>query len=145
MPARSSLLRAGLAVLALVQGAIAVWALLAPRSFHEEFPGPGSPWVAPLGPYDEHLVRDVGALSLALTVVLVAALVWLERRLVIVAAAAYLAWELPHLAFHLTADDALTTGARVLSEAAQVLAVAIAVAVLVGALRTRAPGRGYSS
>src|SRR5690606_1576891 len=98
MPARSSLLRAGLAVLALVQGAIAVWALLAPRSFHEEFPGPGSPWVAPLGPYDEHLVRDVGALSLALTVVLVAALVWLERRLVIVAAAAYLAWELSHLA-----------------------------------------------
>jgi hypothetical protein len=142
MPPRSSLLRAGLAVLAIVQGTIAVWALVAPRSFHSEFPGPGSPWVAPLGPYDEHLVRDAGALSLALTLVLVAALVWLERRLVIVAAAAYLAWELPHLAFHLTADDALTTSARVLSEAGQVLATLVAIAVLAGAVRWRAPERG---
>jgi len=142
MPPRSSLLRAGLAVLAIVQGTIAVWALIAPRSFHAEFPGPGSPWVSPLGPYDEHLVRDVGALSLALAVVLVAAIVWLERRLVIVAAAAYLAWMLPHLAFHLTADDALTTSARIISEAGQVLATAIAAAVLVAALRRRADEGG---
>src|SRR3954452_892233 len=108
--------RAALGVLILSQGALALWALLAPRAFYDDFPGAGRSWVSPLGPYDEHLVRDVGALSLALPVVLVAALVSLDRRLVLVAGLAYLAWSVPHLVFHLTADDVLSTGDRIASE-----------------------------
>jgi hypothetical protein len=129
------LVRAGLAVLALVQGALAVWALLAPRAFYDDFPGGGRSWVSPLGPYDEHLVRDVGALSLALTVVLVAALVAPDRRLVLVAGLAYLAWAVPHLVFHLTADDVLSAGDRVASEAGQLLTTLIAAALVLDALR----------
>jgi hypothetical protein len=34
-----------------------------------------------LGPYNEHLVRDVGALNLALGVLLASAAILLERRL----------------------------------------------------------------
>lgn len=131
------LVRAGLALLALVQGALAVWALLAPRAFYDDFPGGGRAWVSPLGPYDEHLVRDVGALSLALTVVLVAALVSLDRRLVLVAGLAYLAWSVPHLAFHLTADDVLPAGDRVAGEAGQLLTTLIAAALALDALRAR--------
>ena len=34
--------------------------------FYDDFPGLGRSWVAADGPYNEHLVRDVGALNLAL-------------------------------------------------------------------------------
>jgi hypothetical protein len=55
--------RTGLAVLCVSQAWLAVWALLAPRSFYDDFAGGGRAWVSLLGPYDEHLVRDVGALA----------------------------------------------------------------------------------
>ncbi len=127
--------RAALAVLILSQGTLALWALLAPRAFFDDFPGGGRSWVSPLGPYDEHLVRDVGALSLALTVVLVAAAVWPERRLRLVAALAYVAWSVPHLIFHLTADGALATGDRIASETGEVLVVLVALALAADAVR----------
>ncbi|RTL69410.1 MAG: hypothetical protein EKK42_04560 [Pseudonocardiaceae bacterium] len=75
-------LRVGLLVLAATQAFVGLWALPAPRSFYDDFPAPGRSWVSALPPYNEHLVRDVGALSLALTVLLVAAAIWLDRRLV---------------------------------------------------------------
>jgi hypothetical protein len=127
--------RAALAVLVLSQGSLALWALLAPRSFYDDFPGGGSSWVSPLGPYDEHLVRDIGALSLALTVVLLAAAIWPQQRLRLVAGLAYLAWSVPHLIFHLTADGVLSTGDRIASEAGEVLVSAIALALVVDAVR----------
>ena len=45
---------------------------VAPKSFYEDFPGAGRVWVAVDGPYNEHLVRDVGSLNLALAFVAVA-------------------------------------------------------------------------
>jgi hypothetical protein len=132
---RTTLVRAGLGILAFVQGVLAVWALVAPRSFYDGFPGAGRSWVSPLGPYDEHLVRDVGALSLALTVVLVVAFVWPDRRLVLVAGLAYVAWSVPHVAFHLTADDVLPAGDRIASEAGELVSVLIAAALVWAAVR----------
>jgi hypothetical protein len=61
---------------------IGLWAGFAPRGFYENFPGAGRSWVAPDGPFNEHLVRDVGVLNLALAVVTIAAAVWLTRPLV---------------------------------------------------------------
>ena len=52
------------------------------------------------GPFNEHLVRDVGALNLALLVVLVAAAWRLGRELVTVAALAAIVWGAPHLLYH---------------------------------------------
>src|SRR3954454_20080792 len=74
------LMRAGLAILSFVPAWIGIWATVAPRSFYDDFPG-WSSWVSPLGPYDEHLVRDVGAFQLGLLVVGLFALITLERRL----------------------------------------------------------------
>ena len=51
-------------------------------------------------PYSEHLFRDFGGASLGIAVVLIAAVIWLERRLVVVSLIAYLAFSAPHLAFH---------------------------------------------
>ena len=67
--------RAGLIFLAVTQVVIGIWALLAPRSFYDGFPASGHAWVLLLPPYNQHRLRDVGGLSLALTVLLVAAAV----------------------------------------------------------------------
>ena len=65
---RRVLAGASLGVLALSQAVVGLWALLVPRPFFEAFPAAGHAWVALLPPYNEHLVRDVGALSCALAV-----------------------------------------------------------------------------
>ena len=41
------------------------WASLAPRSFYDSFPGLNRMWVGGDGPYNEHLVRDIGGLGLS--------------------------------------------------------------------------------
>ncbi len=77
------------------------WAAGFPRSFYDDYPGFGRVWVAADGPYNEHLVRDVGALYLALAVAGVLALVWRERRVTMLVAAAWTVFSAPHLAYHL--------------------------------------------
>lgn len=92
--------RIALAYLAIFSLQIGLWALLAPRSFFDDFPGFGRAWVRVDGPYNEHLVRDVGALNLAMVALLVAAAYTLSRQLVITAAVASLVWGVPHLLYH---------------------------------------------
>jgi hypothetical protein len=53
-----------------------------------------------LGPYNEHLVRDYGAMNLAMGVLLVSAAISLEKRLSQVALLTYLAFAVPHFVFH---------------------------------------------
>src|SRR5215207_10340080 len=88
----------GLGAVQLVDG---VWALLAPRSFYDDFPAGRGGWVSALPAFNEHLLRDVGSLSLATGVVLVWAGIVLERRLTMVALVSWLVWATPHLVFHL--------------------------------------------
>jgi hypothetical protein len=97
-----------LVILASASLAVGLWALPFPRSFYDDFPLPGRHWISALGPYNEHLVRDVGALNLALGVLLVLAAVLLERRLVQVSLVAYLACAVPHFVFHLTKGHAFS-------------------------------------
>ena len=58
--------RITLAVLAVQGLVLGCWAAFAPRSLYDDFPGFGHHWVVVDGPYNEHLVRDVGSLFLAL-------------------------------------------------------------------------------
>lgn len=94
-------LRGGLLFVAAIPLAGGLWALLLPRVFYENFPLPGRQWVSTLGPYNEHLIRDYGALNLALAVLLVSAAIYLERRLVRVALVTWLVFATPHFVFHL--------------------------------------------
>lgn len=97
---RRAVARIGLGYLSLVALVLGVWAGVAPRSFFDSFPGFGMAWVSVDGPYNEHLLRDVGSLNLALAVVLIAAFVTLSEQLVYVAAGASLAWNVPHVLYH---------------------------------------------
>ena len=130
-------LRAGLGLLAVASAVVGAWALAAPRSFYDDFPGGGSSWVSAAGPYNEHLIRDVGGLNLTLALLLVVAAVLLERRLVIVALAAYLVNVVPHFIFHVTHMD-VSTGDQVGQTVSLALAVLLPLALLPLAARARA-------
>ena len=100
-PAGRNGIRIGLLFLAATSISSGLWAYFAPRSFYEDFPLPGWEWVSTLSPYNEHLVSDYGAMNLAMGVLLVAAVVFLERRLLLVSLTAWLAYAVPHFVFHL--------------------------------------------
>ncbi|HET7480743.1 MAG TPA: hypothetical protein VFJ72_14655 [Rubrobacteraceae bacterium] len=98
---RRGWLRAGLLILAATVLQAGFWALLFPRAFYDDFPFSGWDWVSTLGAYNGHLVRDYGAMNLAMCFLLVAA-IFLERRLSQVALGTLLVFAVPHFAFHLT-------------------------------------------
>jgi len=101
MPTRhATAIRVALGMVGAIQVVDGAYALLAPRSFYEDFPL-GRGWVEALPDYSEHLVRDVGGLFLATGAFLLAAAWTLERRLVIVAAASFLLFSVPHSLYHL--------------------------------------------
>jgi hypothetical protein len=127
----SPLLRPGLALLAAVEIVLGLWTLVFPASFYADVPT-----VDLTPPFSEHLFRDFGGATLGLAVVLTAAAVWTERRLVVVALLAYLAFSAPHLVFHLGHLDG--AGAAAATALVVVLAgsVVLPLALLVVALRT---------
>lgn len=99
-------------VLAIYGVALAVtgaWAAAFPRSFYDDFPGFGRVWVAVDGPFNEHLVRDIGSLNLALATLLAIAAIRATRLLVTVAAGVTLVNAVPHLTYHLTNLDVYNT------------------------------------
>jgi hypothetical protein len=122
---RLGLARAGLVVVAAFQAEIGVWGSIAPHSLYASYPGGGHHWISAMGPYDEHLVRDFAATELGMAVLLVCAAIWFERRLVLVAGAAFLAATIPHFAYHLTTTGMLPSSDDVLSLGGFVVEMAI--------------------
>lgn len=124
-----------LGLLAAVQVTDGLYALFAPRSFYEDFPV-GRGWVEALPAYSEHLVRDVGSLFLATAVVLIAAAVYLERRLVIVALSSFLVFSIPHLIYHVLNLEGFSTGDAIGETVTLALTVIAPAALLVVMLRS---------
>jgi hypothetical protein len=84
------------------------WAAVAPHSFYTSFPLPGRHWVSMAGSYDEHLVRDVGALYLSLLVVTVWAIARATNEAFRVTGGAWTVFSVPHLLFHATHLDGMS-------------------------------------
>jgi hypothetical protein len=103
--------RALLAVLALSAALVGGWATVAARSFYDSFPGAGRHWVAMDGPYNEHLVRDVGGLYLALLVVSLWALC--QPQLGRLAGISWLVFSVPHLIYHASHLDMFGTADKI--------------------------------
>jgi hypothetical protein len=87
-------------ILSISAFAIGLQAAFFPRSFYDDFPF-GRGWVAMDGRYNEHLVRDVGALNLALFVLTICAIFVGTRTIARIAAASWLVYSVPHLVYHL--------------------------------------------
>jgi hypothetical protein len=132
---RDRVVRVLLIVLGVGNIPVGVWAAFGPRSFYDDFPGFGRHWVRVDGPYNEHLLRDFGALNLALAVVTIAAAITLARPLVIAVAIAWLAWGIPHLVYHSRHLDVYETSDQVLNVVLLAALPVLAVAVLVLTLR----------
>ncbi len=118
-----TVLRVGLLGFAAVELVLGVWTLVFPASFYADVPT-----VDLTPPFSEHLMRDFGGATLGLALVLAAAGIWLERRLVLVALGAYLAFSVPHLVFHVGHLEG-ATGAE-----AVVLVVVLGASVVVPSL-----------
>ena len=132
--------RAGLIVLALPQFAIGVWAIVSPSGWFETFPGAGRNWLPLYGPFDEHLVTDVGSTFLALGVLLTLAAVWMDRRVVLAAAIAYLVYQVPHTIFHWANDGVLSDGDQIANGIALFLTIFLAIGIIVATARPKVPG-----
>jgi hypothetical protein len=128
--------RAGLALVAAAQAEIAIWGLVAPRAFFNSFPGAGHHWVSALGTYNEHLVRDYAASELGFALLLAAAAIYFERRLVLIGGTAFLVATIPHFAYHLTTTGSFSTADNLGSLGAFALElVLVALAIVVAARR----------
>jgi hypothetical protein len=125
--------RIGLALLALTAVPIGAWAVIAPRSYYDSFPGLGSHWISPDGPYNEHLLRDFGALNLALAVFTVCAAVWVLRPMVIAAALAWIIYPLPHITYHALNLGRYDTGDKIGIIAGLAVAPILSIVLLVAA------------
>ncbi len=139
--------RALLGVFAAFGLTIGSWQAFAPSSFYRDFPGLGRHWISPDGPYNEHLLRDVGHGNLALgalaLVALLAGGVWLARA----AGVAELVAMVPHQLYHQTHLDTLPPSDQVLQTVTLSTVTAAAIALALLAFRLPVPptpdaGRG---
>jgi hypothetical protein len=85
------------------------WALFLPRAFYEQFPGFGRTWVSVDGPFNEHFIRDLGALQLALALLAMIALFFRPHASLRTVAVCMLMFNLPHLAYHVVHLHALSS------------------------------------
>ena len=126
----------GLVALAAPNLAAGVWGLLAPQHWFDSFPGWAPRLVAAFGPFNEHLATDAAAGLFAAGVAATLALWWRDPLVVIATMTAFLAFAVPHAVFHLTHPaDALSGGEDIVNTVTLWLAVAIAVAVMLVAVR----------
>jgi hypothetical protein len=122
-------IRFALVYVALALGAVALYILLAPRTFYDDFPG-WAQWVSALPPYNEHLLRDFGSAGLGLAVLAGVAAAWMDRRLVQGAAIALFAGTVPHTVYHFTTTESYSTADNVLSLGGLVLQTVLPLLIL---------------
>ena len=133
---RDNRVRVLLVIVGVGNAVVGFWAALAPHSFFDDFPGAGRHWVAVDGPFNEHLVRDVGTLNLALAAVALAALLRSSRYVVQVLAGAELVYTLPHLLYHAAHLDLFDTSDKVTLMVSLGITVLAPIALLLSSSRT---------
>jgi hypothetical protein len=125
-----------LVVLVLSAADVGIWAQFAPAGFYHDFPGLGMHWLTVLGPYNEHLTRDVGGLYLALLVITAGALMRAtDAYLVRLCAGAWAVFGLGHLSFHLAHLSMYGTRDQILNVIALGGTLVVALALLLSPAR----------
>ena len=80
---------------------VGAWAAGFPQSFYDSFPGFGFMWISIDGPFNEHLIRDVGALYLAIAAIALYAVFARNRAATRATGIAWVVFGVPHLTYHL--------------------------------------------
>ncbi|MGH9212844.1 MAG: hypothetical protein ACRD2C_19565 [Acidimicrobiales bacterium] len=125
--------RVVLVALGIPNAAAGLWAVLAPSSWYDSFPGFGTPLVAAEPPYNAHLATDAGAGLLASGIVLLLAAWLADRRSVALGVIAFAAFSVPHAAYHVfnpapglsVADDAQNAVLLVFTVVVSVVVLAV--------------------
>jgi hypothetical protein len=102
-----TLLRIGLALLAVTELVVGIWNQFWPESFYTDFPT-----VSLTPPFAEHYARDFGGATIGIGIVLAAAAIAPRTILVIPALLAVSAFGIPHFFFHLGHLEAAAPGER---------------------------------
>jgi hypothetical protein len=129
-----------LSVIGLQSAYVGLWAAAAPRSFTRKFPGFGLHWIDPTAGSDEHFVRDVGLLQLAMLVLV--SLAFRDPGLRRVTGIVWSVFAVPHLAYHASH----TAGLDPWAAAASLTALAASVVaglflIIVGSIAPVRPNR----
>lgn len=111
---------------------VGVWASVLPASFYETFPGLHQSWISTDGPYNEHLIRDVGGLYLGLAVATAIAAFLSRPEGLALVGVAWSTFSVVHLLYHATHLEAMSPVDRVNSQA-------VLLATLIGAIILCAP------
>ncbi len=106
---------------------LAVWPLVSPTNFYKTFPGLGMHWIDINGPYNEHFLRDFGALNAALLVVVVYAL--FKPAIEQAAGFAIAIYALPHAIYHLGHLDVYESSQKIPAVAPLVLQIFMGLAI----------------
>jgi hypothetical protein len=101
MPSTPLIVKIGLVYIAFSSILVGAWAQFAPEQFYANFPISGHAWVALDGAFNEHLIRDVGGLNLALASLALIALLRPSLIQAPVVGIAALVFGVPHLIYHL--------------------------------------------
>jgi hypothetical protein len=131
-------------ILALTGLYAGLWAAAWPRQFYDSFPGFGRHWVALLGPYNEHLVRDVGGLYLAMAIVSLWACVRPRGETLAMAGLGWLGFNIPHCIYHLNHLD-MYGGVDQAGNVVTLVGVVILAALLLVPSRARVQAHGASA
>jgi nucleoside-diphosphate-sugar epimerase len=117
---------------------VGLYATFFPRAFYDDFPL-GRSWVALDGPYNEHLVRDFGAMNLALAVVALGALGVMTVGALRIAAAGWLVFAVPHFVYHARHLDELPAADQWANVVTLAFTVIVPVALLLQLRRPSSP------
>jgi len=121
-----------LGLLAVVSLYTGTWAYFAPTQWYANFPGLGLSWLPQLGPYNEHLAKDAGAMFLALACLTLVALRQAHNtRLVQTTGAVWLVFNVLHFSYHVQHLDMYGTRDQVLNVVFLAALVLLAAVLLV--------------
>ncbi|MFF2512000.1 hypothetical protein [Streptomyces sp. NPDC058086] len=129
---------ASLGLLAVTGLYTGIWAYCSPTSWYANFPGLGLSWLPQLGPYNEHLTKDAGAMFLALAVLTVIALRSAHNtRLVQTTGAVWLLFNVLHFSYHVQHLDMYNTRDQILNVVFLAALILLAALLLLPALPAR--------
>jgi hypothetical protein len=127
---REEWLRALLGTTGVVNMAVGAWAEIAPHGWYRTFPGAGHHWVSAVGPYDEHLVRDVGASLLALGLLMLWTALAPRASVLRPALVSVLVFSVLHFGYHAAAWEHMGVGDNIANLAVLSLVVLVPAALL---------------